>query len=119
MRSEWIRSARGEPLRAQRLEHVDQLIGFLRQRAPRRLASRIGVELLRASDLFERARGRDHAVGIEVRRGALQAVRRAAQRLAVPQVERLADAIEMPRRIVDEEAADLGEQLAVAADARE
>ena len=78
-----------------------------------------GVELAGAADLLERARGAHHAVGVEVGGGALQPVGRAAQRLAVARVERLPDLLQVPRRIVDEQPADFGEQLAVAADARE
>ena len=91
------------------------------QRAPCGLArgAGVGVELPGAADFLEHARGADHAVGVEVRGGALEAVRGAAQRLAVALVERLPDLLEMPRRVVDEEAADLRQQLAVAADARQ
>ena len=79
----------------------------------------MAVERLGAAYLLERARGRHHAVGFEVRRGALQAVCRASERFAVAALERFSNPFEVPRRIVDEQAADLGEQLVIAADAGE
>jgi hypothetical protein len=59
----------------------------------------------------------DDAVRFEVRGRALQAVRGAPQRLAVALFDRFANLFEMTGRVVDEQLADLGEQLTVAADA--
>src|SRR5476651_559931 len=97
-------------------QDADEPIGFERERLPRGVVS---VELAAAADLLERARGADHTLGVEVGRGALEPVGRAPQRLAVARVERLPDLQQVPRRIVHEQPADLGEELAIAADARE
>src|SRR5262249_58254270 len=103
-------------LRGYRAQHADQLTGFEGQLPP---GSFVIVELARPSDLFERACRGDDALGVEVRGGAFQSVGRAPQRFPVARVECLADAFEMTRRVVDEQAADLREQLTIAADARE
>ena len=98
------------------MQHADQPIGFDVERLP---GGVLRLELAGAADLLERARGAHDAVGVEVGGGALEAVGGAPQRLAVAGVERLPDLLQMPRRIVDEQPADLGEQLAIAADARQ
>src|SRR3954468_21592428 len=72
-------------LRRDRPQDADQPIGFRGELAPRPF---VGLEPRRAADLLECSRGVDHAVGVEVRRRALQPVCGAAQRLAVALVER-------------------------------
>src|SRR2546422_4979673 len=97
-------------------QYRDQPLCFSRQFAPHCVEI---VELRVAPPLLECARRIHHTVGIEVGSGALEAVSRATQRLAVAGVERRANSLQMPRGIVDEQPADFGEQLMIAADARE
>src|SRR5262245_16857429 len=70
-----------------------------------------------SANLLEGPRGADDAVRFEVGRRPLQAVRGSSQRLAVALFDRFANLFEVTGRVVDEQLADFGEQLAVAADA--
>src|SRR5262245_52234958 len=95
------------------LEGLNQPISFVPHDAP------CGIGLVEASvaaHFFECARRGDDGLCLEVGGGAFQCMGCAPQTIGVLGLDRLLDFRQVPRRIVDEEARDFSQQLAVAAD---
>src|SRR5713101_5299431 len=89
-------------------QQADKRGGFNRQRMPDGFV--IG-ELVDPPNLLELTRGGHDGLCIEIRRGALEGMRSAAQSLAVPRIERRSNALQMHGHVINEQPRDLSQEL--------
>ena len=76
-------------------------------------------EIGRLAEIFQLSSSGDNGGGIEIRGRPFQSMRRSSKRFSIQRTDGAIDSVEMPRRVLEKQAADFDQQVPIAADPRE